>query len=96
MRDALISSATDLTEHTIIQQAPRLDVDVSRFRPCFSEDEHSNDIQRDIAALQITGTPTFVIGKSAPGHLVGKEVLGAQPFSTFEQIIQTLLATKPH
>src|SRR5437764_12044775 len=44
-------------------------------------------IQNDIqvaAALQINGTPSFLVGKTVGEEVSGAIIVGAQPFSVFE------------
>jgi protein-disulfide isomerase len=95
MRDALISSASRLNDETIVAQAEPLAIDLARFRQCLSENKHSGEIQRDVAdatSLRVNGTPTFIIGKSSGGHVHGVEVIGAQPYASFEKTIQDALS----
>jgi protein-disulfide isomerase len=46
------------------------------------------------AQLQISGTPTFVLAKSAKDKLEGVRIVGAQPFSAFQAAIDGLLKTE--
>ena len=45
----------------------------------------------EAAALQISGTPTFVLAKSTKDKLDGVRMVGAQPFSAFQSAIDRLL-----
>ena len=57
-------------------------------------DKYKADVQKDAseaATLQISGTPTFVLAKSAKDKLDGIRMIGAQPFSAFQSAIDHLL-----
>jgi predicted DsbA family dithiol-disulfide isomerase len=43
--------------------------------------------------LQISGTPTCVLAKSAKDKLDGVRIVGAQPFAAFQSAIEGLLKT---
>jgi protein-disulfide isomerase len=49
----------------------------------------------EAAKLQISGTPTFVLAKSAPDKLDGVRIVGAPPFATFQSAIDGLLKPAP-
>lgn len=41
--------------------------------------------------LQISGTPTFVLGKSDKGTVEGQRIVGALPYAVFDAAIRRLL-----
>ena len=49
----------------------------------------------DATALQISGTPSFVVGRVSSGVLTGTVLVGAQPYSTFENAINDALKANP-
>jgi predicted DsbA family dithiol-disulfide isomerase len=54
-------------------------------------------VQTDVLeAMKIgaNGTPTFVIGKSAPDGVDGELVVGAQPYPVFDQKLRDLGSAK--
>ena len=84
--DKLFSSET-LGEETYIAYASELGLDVEGFRECIASDRHDEFIQTDMdfaLNLGVQSTPTFFVN--------GLAVVGAQPLSTFQQIIDKELA----
>lgn len=63
-----------------------LGLDMVRFETCVDEGDYAAEVQADLEEGQragVTGTPTFFIN--------GRMVEGAQPFSVFQQIIESEL-----
>jgi protein-disulfide isomerase len=84
--DKLFSSET-LGEKTYIQYAADLGLNVEEFTACLSSGKHDKFIQQDTdfsSNLGIQSTPTFFIN--------GLALVGAQPLSSFKQIIDKELA----
>jgi len=66
--------------------AQELSLDVAAWESCLNDPQQKLEIQKDMqdgAAVGIRGTPGFIIN--------GQLVSGAQPFSVFEQIIESQL-----
>jgi len=103
MRDALISSSTseglpDLAVETVLKHAESLSLDMNNFRSCLEKGKHKAEIQSDCAeaaSLQLIGTPTFVLGEPNADILTGVVIVGAQPYSVFDDAIQGMLVKKP-
>jgi len=76
--------------------ARELKLDLASFSACATSDSHREAIDRDLAAgmsAGVTGTPSFVLGRTAPGTtLEGIRIVGAQPYPAFESRIKALLA----
>jgi len=67
--------------------AQELGLDMSKWEKCLNDPAQKQEIQTDInegSAAGISGTPGFIIN--------GKLISGAQPFSVFQQIIETELS----
>ncbi len=82
----LFSSET-LTRETFVQYATDLSLNVEEFTACLDSGKHDEFIQQDMEFalnLGVQSTPTFFIN--------GLAVVGAQPLSTFTQIIDQELA----
>jgi protein-disulfide isomerase len=97
LRDALNSNAASPSEDVIKKAVESLSLDVKGFQTCLDSDKYKADVQRDAseaAKLQISGTPTFVLAKSAKDKLDGVRLVGAQPFSAFQAAIDGLLKTE--
>jgi protein-disulfide isomerase len=84
--DKLFSSEV-LTRETFVQYATDLNLDVEEFTACLDSGKHDEFISQDMdfaINLGVQSTPTFFIN--------GLAVVGAQPLSTFTQIIDQELA----
>ncbi|MDO8530265.1 MAG: DsbA family protein [bacterium] len=76
--------------------ATSLGLNVGAFNQCLSSNKYKAEIdkdQQDGTAAGITGTPSFVVGKSsANGTIEGKVIVGAQPYTAFKAAIDAALA----
>lgn len=94
LHDALYSETAAPDDSVIEKAAEGLSLDVSALQSCIASDKYRSDVQKDAAeaaALQISGTPTFVLAKSAKDKLEGVRIVGVQPFVTFQSAIENLL-----
>ena len=88
MRNLLISNAAQLEADAILgyaRQVPQLDVE--RFKACVGSSKYSAEIKKaaDVANAQgISGTPSFLLGKTNGDQLDGTVIVGAQPYAAFE------------
>ena len=97
LRDSLYANAAPPNEDVIKKSVESLSLDEKGFQACMDSDKYKADVQKDAseaATLQISGTPTFVLAKSAKDKLEGIRIVGAQPFSTFQSAIDRLLKTE--
>ena len=97
MRDLLLTSATKLSDEAILHHADELHLDSGLFRTCTASDRYAQKISNDAAkaaALGISGTPSFVLGRTAK-EVEGVKIVGMLPYSQFEGRIQELLSAKP-
>ena len=84
--DKLFSSET-LGEKTYIQYATELGLNVEEFTACLSSGKHDEFIKQDTdfsTKLGVQSTPTFFVN--------GLAIVGAQPLSSFQQLIDKELA----
>ena len=99
MHDSLLGDAASLTPADIDERAGKLGLNVPDLDKCIASDRFADIIQRGISeasAMQISGTPTFIIGTlDANGNVmsVKKTVVGASPFEAFKAAIDPLLAS---
>jgi protein-disulfide isomerase len=96
MRDALIEHAANLKPDDIANYARNVGLAADKFQACLGKNDYSAQIQKDIAeagAVGISGTPSFVIGPTA-GTIDGVKIVGALPYSNFDQILQQMLAAQ--
>jgi protein-disulfide isomerase len=96
MRHALITNALD-TE-TMVKLAGDMKLDQKKLQACIADERVSKALETDIADAEntagVSGTPTFVIGRSGGDTVLGEKVVGAQPLPQFEARIEALLAAK--
>ena len=84
--DKLFSSET-LGDDVYVQYATDLNLDLDKFKACLTSGEHDDFIQKDMdysLSIGVQSTPTFFIN--------GLAVIGAQPLSSFQQLIDKELA----
>jgi protein-disulfide isomerase len=99
MHDSLLGDAASLTPADIDERAGKLGMNVSELDKCISSDRFADIIQRGVSeasAMQVSGTPTFIIGTlDADGKVMSVKttVVGASPFESFKAAIDPLLAS---
>ena len=96
LRDALYANATPPNDDAIKTAVESLALDSKGFQSCLDSNKYKADVQKDAseaATLQISGTPTFILAKSAKDKLDGVRIVGAQPFASFDAAIQQMLKT---
>ena len=94
LRNALYSDAAPPDDSAIKKAAESIALDLTVFQTCLTSDKYKADVEKDAsdaAALQITGTPTFVLAKTSEDKLVGMRIIGAQSFAWFQSAIDALL-----
>jgi protein-disulfide isomerase len=89
------SNGNGLSETDLTTIATDLGLNLNSFNSCLADPAQKDEVQKDVTAASqagATGTPTFVIGKStSDGTIDGDLVVGAQPYSVFQAIIDPLL-----
>ena len=90
-----LSNGNGLDDAKIQVIATDLNLNLDLFNTCLTETAQAEEVKKDVAdgsAAGATGMPTFIIGKSTSnGEITGDLVVGAQPFATFQAIIDPLL-----
>jgi protein-disulfide isomerase len=96
MHDAIMQdTATDLGADSILKYGDKVGLDSTAFRACVAEKRFGAAIQKDTAdagTMGISGTPSFVIAKTAPDQMDGALIVGAVPYAVFDSRIKDLLA----
>jgi len=85
--DMIFENQSQIGDATYKRWAAELGLDTEQFNSCVDEGKYRAEVQADFAAGQaagVSGTPTFFIN--------GQKIVGAQPFSVFQQIIDAELA----
>jgi protein-disulfide isomerase len=95
MRELVMQHGQPFTPGDYQAFAARLSLDIERFQKCLSDPAYPARIEQDkaeAASQQITGTPTFIIGRvQKEGHLAGTRIVGALPVAAFTHEIELLL-----
>jgi protein-disulfide isomerase len=98
MRHEVTLNAAALGSAVYERLARDLGLDLPRFTACAASESHREAIDRDMAEginAGVTGTPSFVVGRTTPGASVeGVRIVGAQPYQAFESRIKALLADR--
>lgn len=95
MRDALVRGYNQLSPAFVTSAAQDLKLDMTSFDACATSTKFDAAIMQDMnegRAVNVEGTPTFVLGRTAPQGLDGILIVGAQPFAAFDAKIKELLA----
>ena len=94
MRSVLFVNAKQLEAQNLPKYAQVVGLDPAAFDSCLASDRHLAGIDKsiqDAGSVQITGTPTFVVGKAAGEWVDGNRVVGAREYDAFEKSIQEVL-----
>lgn len=89
------SDTSMYTTDKLTAGAQTLGMDGSKFSSCLSSTKYANNVtgdQADGTKIGVNGTPTFIVGKvDGSGNVSGTLLVGAQPYSAFQQAIDPLL-----
>lgn len=97
MHDRLFANPQTLGPAQLPTHAAAVGLQAAAFDQCLASGKFTSKIRKDIAdaeALGITGTPAFVVGKTAPGSPTIKVetfLYGAKPYAAFKAEIDKLL-----
>jgi protein-disulfide isomerase len=98
MRHVLIVNSQKLEHDNLLTYAHDLHLDKTAFRRCLDANKYDAAVQQDAAVaaqIGITGTPSFVLGKTVKeGRFEGVKIIGAQPYTVFDEKIRAL--SDPH
>jgi protein-disulfide isomerase len=93
MRDRLISNADKLSPVDIDGYAKALKLDTVQFGTCMQSRKYSATVKKETAvaeALGVTGTPTFLVGKSTHDGVSGELMVGAMPIDAFAEKLKDI------
>ena len=94
MRMTLMRNANLLSPDYVTRTAADLKLDTRAFATCTTSAKFDAEILADLqegARIGITGTPTFVIGKTTTPSMEGPMVVGALPYAQFDAKLKDLL-----
>jgi protein-disulfide isomerase len=98
MRDVMFVNAADLSPASLLEYGRQIRLDTTAFNTCLSDTKYAAVIQKDVAdagTLGITGTPSFIVGKTAKDEIEGVRIVGAVPYSVFDTAIKDQLKSNP-
>lgn len=89
------SNGNGLTKDDLYKISSDLGLNTNNLKACVEAEKYKDEIQKDLAdasKVGANGTPTFFIAKSdSSGTIDGQIIVGAQPYSAFQQAIDALL-----
>lgn len=94
MKETLFKNQNRLEVEAIAGYAKDMKLNGDAFKICMSDDNRLKGISDEanyINSLGVTGTPSFVLGKSVGDSVEGRKIVGAQPLEVFENAIKELL-----
>jgi len=97
MRDTLIEHSNSLSKESILTLAPSVVNDPTALRVCIESRKYKAAVESNKAEadkIGVTGTPTFIIGKTAKESLSGSRLVGAMPYTAFEFEIKKVLGDR--
>jgi protein-disulfide isomerase len=99
MRKMLFDNAPVTGSESLTGYAQQLGLDEQAFDDCLTSDRYLAQINADnqaAAAMRITGTPTFIIGKGGNDWVEGKKLVGAQSYAVFDGAVRLALSAEPN
>ena len=95
MREILFRNPQKLNTENLPAHAESLSLDMTAFNECLQSERHLAEIDqdaKDAKSVSLTGTPSFIIGRTAPDKITGQVVVGAQPIREFDVAIGKALS----
>ncbi len=77
--------------------AELVDLKPEKLEECVASGKYEEEVKQDIedgSKAGVNGTPGFIVGTYSKGKITGEIISGAQPFSTFETVIEKYLSGK--
>ena len=94
MKELVFKNQNKLDGDSLAGYAKDLALNGDTFKSCMDNGRHLKEIGDEAKyaqSLGITGTPTFILGKTAGDSVEGRVIVGAQPLATFEEAINGML-----
>ncbi|MEM7358135.1 MAG: thioredoxin domain-containing protein [Pseudomonadota bacterium] len=93
--ESIFSGNTKLNQESYLEMASSLGIQSAKFQACMADPKIASLVDQDLRegeGVGVSGTPAFYIGKIKDGKVVGgRLVSGARPYSTFENLLESLL-----
>lgn len=94
MKDLVFKNQAKLDVDSLAGYAKDISLDADTYKSCMADGKHLKEIgdeSKYAISLGITGTPTFILGKTAGDTVEGRVIVGAQPYAVFEAAINEIL-----
>ena len=93
--NALGEDAGSFTDRRLKAIAEKAGLNTGQFNSCYNSGKYRDRVQQDAQdgkTNNVTGTPTFIITYQVNGETKTDRLDGAQPFSAFQQELETALS----
>jgi len=98
IREAMMrDTETDLGPASLSTYGEKVNLNMEQFHQCLDQKKYADVIKKDTVdanTLGISGTPSFVIGKTDKNEIAGVRIVGAVAYPVFESAINDALAEK--
>jgi protein-disulfide isomerase len=94
MRLALVRNANLLSSEYIAKTGAELKLDTKAFAACSASTKYDAEIQAEMQEglkIPVSGTPTFIVGRTTAAGIEGPVLVGALPYSQFDAKLRSLL-----
>jgi protein-disulfide isomerase len=94
MRHTLILNASGLSRETVPAFASSLQLEMPQFESCLRSEKYKEKILFDVGdgrTAGISGTPTFIVGRSTDIGVRGTLIVGAQAYAVFHEKLRDML-----
>jgi protein-disulfide isomerase len=98
MRHVMIVNASQLQSQNVTTYATDLKLDVDKLNACVTSGKYRAEVDQNMAegrAAGVSGTPSFVLGRTDKDAVDGVRIVGAQPYATFDSRLKELLEKVP-
>lgn len=96
LRDLMIANANHLDQPSIDSYAKQLKLDSARLDKCIASGSYQARVDRDLAdgkAAGISGTPSFILGRTGNDSVDGIKLVGAMSSVAFDAKVKQVLGT---
>ena len=93
LREKLVANGDKLDAKLLPDYAKQAGLDVEKFSACLDSGRHAGKVKASVdlaGTIGISGTPSFVIGRSKGDMVDGIKMVGAQPFGAFDQKLKEM------
>lgn len=99
MHDKIFDNQSTIQVDDLKKYAVEIGLSADSFNSCLDSGKYTGEVNKDTddgRKVSVSGTPTFFIGKAPQNgkEFTGQRIVGARAYSSFKQIIDTLLQAK--